>query len=509
MSPTNQVIASLKRALQPAVTDFEVVFNVPSGFQALQAPAKLPVLYNGDKTTIFGIFKSKALSDDPLQAPVSGTATLRGKVLGNPFEHSIQFSVPEASPLDHDQSTVVHQLASKALIRDWQDSDHQKKEIIDLSIESSVISSHTAYIAVDEEQDKPIEGAVKVWDILAPTPGGGLFGYMGGGFTGGLQMGGLGSGGLCLKSQALGGPPPPALNTRAVDLLSDSAFSSPSYQPTAALFDSSQDDLLGGPPPPMLSRASNDLFSRGPPSPPEHRRLFGAPPPPSQGGGFFGGPPPPQGGGGFFGGPPPPSGGGGVFGGPPPPSGGGGFFGGPPPPSGGGGLFGGPPPPPQSGGLFGGPPPPSGSGGVFGDQPPSGLGPPLQPTVIGASYRSSQQQAKVISQSPLGSSSVTTATPLGPLNSIISLQTAQGYWQLEQVAAQVFHRGVSQLMAECPVTCDQSVWATMLVLVYLEVKYSGQKNEWELVAMKAEMWLEDSVDGNTLTKLREAAKNCM
>ena len=487
MPPTQQVIASLKRALQPAVTDFEVEFNVPSGFQALQAPANPPVLFSGDKATIFGIFKSKALSDDPLQAPVSGTATLRGKVLGNPFEHSIQFNIPEAPPLHHDQSTVVHQLASKALIRDWQDSNCQKKEIIDLSIESSVLSSHTAYIAVDEEQDKPIEGAIKVWDILAPTPGGGLLGASGMTFSFGGGFGGLGS-------QALGGPPPPMLNTQAVDMLSVCTYSSSSYQPTAALFDSSQDDLLGGPPPPTLSGASNDLFSRGPPSPPGGGQLFGGPPPPPSGGGLFRGPPPPEYRG-FSGGPPPPQGGG--------------FFGGPPPPQG-GGLFGGPPPP-EVRGFFGGPPPPQG-GGLFGGPPPPGLGgPPLQPTVVGTSPQSmglSQQQARVTSQSPFGSS-VTTATSSGPLTTIISLQTAQGYWQLEEVAAQVFHHEVSQLMAECPVTCDRSVWATMLVLVYLEVKFAGQKDEWELVAMKGEMWLEDSADGNTLTELREAAKNCM
>jgi len=42
-----------------------------------------------------------------------------------------------------------------------------KKMIINLSIESSVVSTHTAYVAVDEEQDKPIAGAIKTWDITA------------------------------------------------------------------------------------------------------------------------------------------------------------------------------------------------------------------------------------------------------------------------------------------------------------------------------------------------------
>ena len=36
-----------------------------------------------------------------------------------------------------------------------------------MSVESSVVSSHTAYIAVDEEQDNPIEGAIQTWDLSA------------------------------------------------------------------------------------------------------------------------------------------------------------------------------------------------------------------------------------------------------------------------------------------------------------------------------------------------------
>ena len=36
-----------------------------------------------------------------------------------------------------------------------------------MSIESSVVSAHTPYIAVDEDYDKPIEGAIQTWDLSA------------------------------------------------------------------------------------------------------------------------------------------------------------------------------------------------------------------------------------------------------------------------------------------------------------------------------------------------------
>ena len=73
------------------MTDLEVSFDVTSGFDALEAPDKLLTIFNGDKTVIYGIFWSKAASDQPLEAGVSGTATLKGKVTGVSFEHIVLF----------------------------------------------------------------------------------------------------------------------------------------------------------------------------------------------------------------------------------------------------------------------------------------------------------------------------------------------------------------------------------------------------------------------------------
>ena len=161
------------------MTDLEVQFDMTSGFDALEAPDKLPTVFNGDKVVIYGIFRSKAASDAPLDAGVSGAATLKGKILGVSFEHTIPFNVPSSSESPDDDSftmPIVHHLASKSLIRDWEHKEgwastvsesECKKEIIRVSIESSVVSSHTAYIAVDEDQDKPIEGAIQTWDVTA------------------------------------------------------------------------------------------------------------------------------------------------------------------------------------------------------------------------------------------------------------------------------------------------------------------------------------------------------
>ena len=174
------------------MTDLEVSFDVTSGFDALEAPDKLPTIFNGDKTVIYGIFRSKAASDPLLKAGVSGTATMKGKVLGVSFEHTIPFEIPARSDSPDSDSfpmPIVHHLSAKSLIHDWEHKEgwastapesECKKEIIRVSIESSVVSAHTAYIAVDEDQDKPIEGAIQTWDLsatMAASEGG--WGYEG------------------------------------------------------------------------------------------------------------------------------------------------------------------------------------------------------------------------------------------------------------------------------------------------------------------------------------------
>ena len=98
----------------------------------------------------------------------------------------------------------------------------------------------------------------------------------------------------------------------------------------------------------------------------------------------------------------------------------------------------------------------------------------------------------------------------GNLTKIISLQQADGSWHLEQIASQILQKSVSNVKSGCPVKCDSAVWATVLALVYLEVKFASQKDEWELVAMKAEMWLEDQIlEGAALENLKEAAQKCI
>jgi len=66
---------------------------------------------------------------------------------------------------------IIHQLAAKLRIQDWQYGEGLQglsidKMVINLRIKASIVSNHTAYVAADEKHSKPIAGAIKTWDIM-------------------------------------------------------------------------------------------------------------------------------------------------------------------------------------------------------------------------------------------------------------------------------------------------------------------------------------------------------
>ena len=104
-----QVIRSLKRAFQPAVTDVRVEFKVPGGYKIMQSPQNLPPVFNGEKLVVYGILKAKGSARDG-----SGKAVLRGMILGKKLEHSVSFQlvrIPGVAP----KLASIHHLAGEGL----------------------------------------------------------------------------------------------------------------------------------------------------------------------------------------------------------------------------------------------------------------------------------------------------------------------------------------------------------------------------------------------------------
>ena len=177
-----------------------------------------------------------------------------------------------------------------------------------------------------------------------------------------------------------------------------------------------------------------------------------------------------------------------------------------PPPAMGGGFGGGPPPPPaMSGALGGGPPPPPPPGGPLpasGPPPTSGfLSRSSPPAHLSHSFTESCSNAMPMHlvsrnfEEPMNICSTAAVKPVSreaKLQSLIGLQLASGAWSLTSQLVALLDKGLEALKSSCPVPCEgemESVWATAVVLSYLKKQQLDLKDEWELVAMKAETWL--------------------
>ena len=87
------MILSLKRALQPAITDVSVQFKVPKKYQVMQCPQNLPPVFSGDKLVVYGILKSEAASSEIVEC----TAILMGTLLGEKVKYTVSFTLDSST----------------------------------------------------------------------------------------------------------------------------------------------------------------------------------------------------------------------------------------------------------------------------------------------------------------------------------------------------------------------------------------------------------------------------
>ncbi len=114
----------------------------------------------------------------------------------------------------------------------------------------------------------------------------------------------------------------------------------------------------------------------------------------------------------------------------------------------------------------------------------------------------------LLSASPRNTKDTSAASGLSRL---ITLQSAEGCWSLNDSLASIMGRSLSVLKSSCPNGVSEVVWGTVLALALLETKYSSQRDEWELLSMKSEMWVQGQVlpSGITVASLTEQAKKCL
>uniref|UniRef100_A0A8C6TG48 von Willebrand factor A domain containing 5A n=1 Tax=Neogobius melanostomus TaxID=47308 RepID=A0A8C6TG48_9GOBI len=161
-----KVIQSLRFAMQPSVVDISVRWDLPKGVSATVLSPPLTSIFQGQRSLLYAQLTGQVLTE--------GCVTVKYSLAGRPTENKLNFSLKPTE----DTGLTVHRLAARSLIRslEQEQGDHRgqiddakKKKIIDLSVQSGVSSSFTAFIAVNKTSGEAIQGPLLRRDVPVPS----------------------------------------------------------------------------------------------------------------------------------------------------------------------------------------------------------------------------------------------------------------------------------------------------------------------------------------------------
>uniref|UniRef100_A0A3Q2NNB1 von Willebrand factor A domain-containing protein 5A n=1 Tax=Fundulus heteroclitus TaxID=8078 RepID=A0A3Q2NNB1_FUNHE len=163
-----KVMQSLRFALQPAVGDISVSWDLPKGVSSTILSPPITAMFQGQRSLIYAQLAGQT-SD-----ATDGSVTVKYSLAGHPSQNQLHFNLKPAE----DTGLTVHRLAARTVIRSLeseqrthrgqQDEEVKKKKVVELSVKSGVSSSFTAFIAVNKDDGKAVQGPLVRRNI--PTP---------------------------------------------------------------------------------------------------------------------------------------------------------------------------------------------------------------------------------------------------------------------------------------------------------------------------------------------------
>ncbi|XP_060677345.1 von Willebrand factor A domain-containing protein 5A-like [Hemiscyllium ocellatum] len=148
-----KVLQSLKFALQPAVSGLTVGWELPSGLEAVLLSPLPTVIFNGQRSILYAQLKGKV--DPSLDAEMSLKYSLGEELIQNSIRFKLQ-------PQDSLRSTA-HRLAAKRMIEGLEsgagrESAAVREQLVQLSSRANVLSSQTAFVAINKDLNQPLQG---------------------------------------------------------------------------------------------------------------------------------------------------------------------------------------------------------------------------------------------------------------------------------------------------------------------------------------------------------------
>ncbi|KAG9488268.1 hypothetical protein GDO78_007852 [Eleutherodactylus coqui] len=158
-----KVLRALKCSLQPIVKNVSLTWSLPSGMEAILLSKVPTAIFQGQKSIIYAQLKGKVETE--AEGEVCLQYNFKDELLKNPICFPLK--------VEKIERPTIHRLAAKCLISELESgndskSEEVKKKILETSLQSTVISSLTAFVAVNKDTKTPVEGPPIQRDIPAP-----------------------------------------------------------------------------------------------------------------------------------------------------------------------------------------------------------------------------------------------------------------------------------------------------------------------------------------------------
>nr|BAE23178.1 unnamed protein product [Mus musculus] len=194
-----KALGSLKFALQCAVDNISLSWDLPPGLSVKMLSPEQLTIFRGQRLIIYA-----QLTGLMPQVESTGAVCLKHILQGRSLENRVTFSL---QPKANDNFTI-HRLAAKSLIQtkdfgSQEASKEEKEDVMNISLQSGVLSSFTAFIAINKELNKPVQGPLAHRVIPRPVMAGSSSMRFYSSFSGGFK-----------------GPQPRSLRVPAYDLCS-------------------------------------------------------------------------------------------------------------------------------------------------------------------------------------------------------------------------------------------------------------------------------------------------
>ncbi|XP_073467440.1 von Willebrand factor A domain-containing protein 5A-like [Aquarana catesbeiana] len=170
-----KVLRALKCSLQPTVKDVSLTWTLPSGVEATVLSKVPTAIFQGQRSIVYAQLKGKVENE------ADGQVCLQYKFKDEMIKNDLCFPLK----VQNAERPTIHRLASKALISELEQgtesqSEEVEKKILETSLQSGVVSSLTAYVAVNKDTKRRVKGPPVRKDIPAPAHMRGHSGFHGG-----------------------------------------------------------------------------------------------------------------------------------------------------------------------------------------------------------------------------------------------------------------------------------------------------------------------------------------